>query len=112
MTRPRRCGGQATVELLGALPLVLVVGMFVFQALAVGYAVVLASSAAEAGALAQAAGGDPERGARESLPGWSRARARVIDRDGTVTVRLEPPSALRVVARALTVRADAAVARR
>ena len=48
------------------------------QLLAVGYASVLAGNAAEAGALALAAGGDPVAGAREALPGWSRARRRGV----------------------------------
>ena len=47
------------------------------QLLAVGYAKVLAGTAAEAGALALAAGADPRAGVREALPGWARARARI-----------------------------------
>ncbi|MGI8845595.1 MAG: pilus assembly protein [Thermoleophilaceae bacterium] len=109
MRRLGRAGGQATVELLGALPVLLILGLVLLQALAVGYAAVLAGTAAEAGALAHAAGGDAVRGARESLPGWSRAGARVSERGGTVTVRLQPPALLRVVARKLTVDADASV---
>lgn len=101
--------GQATVELLAALPLLLILGLVLLQALAVGYAVVLAGTAAEAGALAKAAGGDAEKGARESLPGWSRAKARVTERGGTVRVHLRPPSPLEIVARKLEVDADASV---
>jgi hypothetical protein len=101
--------GQASVELLGALPALLVLALALFQLGAVGYANVLAASAAEAGALAMAAGGDVAAGARESLPGWSRARARVDFGRGRVRVRLRPPSPLRLVARRLEVSAEAAV---
>ncbi len=69
--------GQASVELLGLLPAVLALALILLQVLAVGYASVLAGNAAEAGALALAAGGDPVAGAREALPGWSRADAEV-----------------------------------
>ena len=103
--------GQASVELLGAVPAVLLVGLFVLQLLAMGYASVLAGSAAEAGALALAAGADPRAGVREALPGWSRAGTRVSVADGTVSVRLRPPSPLRSVSRRLEVRGEAAVER-
>jgi hypothetical protein len=108
---PSRRGerGQASVELLGWLPVVLLVGLVALQLLAVGYAKVLAGTAAEAGALALVAGGDARAGVREALPGWSRAHARTTVRDGRVDVRLEPPSPLRAVAGRLAVRASAAV---
>ena len=60
------------MELLGAVPVVLAVGLLSLQLLAAGYSKVLAGTAAEAGALALAAGADPRAGAREALPGWSR----------------------------------------
>lgn len=102
--------GQATIELLGALPVVLLLGLVLLQGLAVGYASVLAGTAAEAGALALAAGADARAGVRESLPGWSRAHARVFVAGGTVRVRLRPPSPLRALGRKLEVDADASVA--
>lgn len=101
--------GQASVELLGALPVLIALGLVALQLLAVGYAAVLAGSAAEAGALALAAGADAREGVRRALPGWSRARARVAVRDGTVEVRLRPPSPLAPLARRLEVSADASV---
>jgi len=103
--------GQATIEVLGALPVVLLIGMLALQLLAVGYSAVIAGTAAEAGALALAAGGDARAGVRESLPGWSRARARVTVSRGTVRVRLRPPSPLDGVSRKLVVGASASVAR-
>jgi hypothetical protein len=101
--------GQAAVELLGALPAVIVLGLVLMQMLAVGYASVLAGNAAEAGALALAAGRDARGGVRDALPGWSRARTRVSVRAGRVRVRLRPPAPLRAVSRKLEVKAEAAV---
>ena len=101
--------GQASVELLGALPALLALGLALLQLLAVGYSAVLAGTAAEGGALALAGGADPEAGARESLPGWSRSRARVAVSDGTVRGRLRPPSPLRALARRLEVTGRASV---
>jgi hypothetical protein len=101
--------GQASVEVLGAVPAVLLVGLLVLQLLAVGYASVLAGSAAEAGALALAAGGDARAGVREALPGWSRARARIAVDRGLVEVRVRPPSPLRSLAKRLEVTGRAAV---
>ena len=107
--RDLREGGQASVELLGALPLLLAVGLAGFQLLAVGYASVLAGGAAEAGALAVAAGTDPKAAVREALPGWSRAGARAEVRGGRVTVHLRPPSLLRALAERLEVTGRAEV---
>jgi hypothetical protein len=103
--------GQASVELLGAVPAVLLVGLVLLQLLAVGYSSVLAGSAAEAGALALAAGADPEAGVKEALPGWTRAHAQVSVRRGRVRVQVRPPSPLRAVSRRLEVRGEAAVDR-
>jgi hypothetical protein len=97
------------VEVLAMVPLLVVAAMVVLQLLAVGYVSVLAGNAAEAGALALAAGADPRAGAREALPGWSRAGARVAVEGGRVDVRLRPPSPLRWVAERLEVTADASV---
>jgi hypothetical protein len=101
--------GQASVELLGLLPLLIAVALAAAQLLAVGYSSVLAGNAAEAGALALAGGGDPRAGAREALPGWSRAHARVIVSGGEVRVELRPPALLRALAGSLEVSASARV---
>ena len=101
--------GQATVELLGALPAILLTGLVVFQLLAVGYAKVLAGNAAEAAAISVAAGGEAQAAARAAVPGWSRAGMRVDSRRGRVVVRLRPPSPLRALAGALEVQATTAV---
>jgi hypothetical protein len=101
--------GQATVEAIALVPLMLAVGLGILQLLAVGYASVLAGNAAEAGALALAAGTDARVGARRALPGWSRAHARVDVDGGRVAVHLRPPSPLRALAEGLEVTATAAV---
>ena len=101
--------GQAAVELLGAVPAVLLLALVLAQALAVGYASVLAGSAAEAGALALAAGADARAGVREALPGWTRTDARVEEHGGEVRVTLRPPALLDAVARRLEVTGRAAV---
>jgi hypothetical protein len=105
----RSARGQASVELLGALPVVLLVGLLLLQLLAVGYSAVLAGNAAEAAALALADGGKATDAARAAVPDWSRARMRVEVRGGRVEVRMRPPSALAALARELEVAAHAAV---
>jgi hypothetical protein len=105
-----RCGrGQASVEMLGAVPVVLLLGLVVLQLLAVGYAAVLAGNAAESAALAVAGGGGAVAAARDAVPGWSRAGMRVTVSGGRVEVRMRPPSALDALARQLEVQADASV---
>jgi len=101
--------GQATIEVVGLIPAMVAVGLALLQLLAVGYAMVLAGGAAEAGALARAAGADARAGAKEALPGWSRARARIAVSGGRVEVHLRPPSPLRALAERLEVSAQAAV---
>ena len=101
--------GQATIEALALIPAFIALGLGVLQLLAVGYASVLAGSAAEAGALALARGGDAKSQARDALPGWSRAHARVKVEAGHVEVHLRPPSPLRGLAERLEVTGHAAV---
>ena len=109
---PRSERGQASVELLGALPALLVVGLVVLQLLAIGYSKVLAGDAAEAGALAMAGGGDAASAARDAVPGWSRARMRVRVAGHEVRVTMRPPSPLRALGRKLEVAATARVGQR
>lgn len=101
--------GQAAVEVVALVPAVVAVGLVLLQLLAVGYASVLAGSAAEAGALALAAGSDARAGVKEALPGWSRAKADISVDGGQVEVRLRPPSPLESLAERLEVEARAAV---
>jgi hypothetical protein len=110
-TRARRGPerGQATIETVALVPVMVAIGLGILQLLAVGYASVLAGNAAEAGALALAAGADAQAGAKQSLPGWSRAGARVEVEGGRVEVHLRPPSPLRALAEGLEVTGTAAV---
>jgi hypothetical protein len=107
----RREDGQAAIEVLGALPVLLAVGLAVAQLLALGYAAVLAGSAAEAGALALAARADAEASVRNALPGWTRSGASVRVGSGRVTVRLRPPSLMSALSRRLEVASTASLAR-
>lgn len=99
--------GQATVELVAALPALLLAAAVALQLLVAGQALTLADGAAEAGALALAGGGEPERAAREALPGWGEDDVEIDVSGGRVTVRLRPPSPLAVVAERLTVTSSA-----
>ena len=87
----RRERGQAAVELLGALPLVLAVAI------------------AAAQLLALAGGGDARAAARDALPGWSRGRARFSVDGGEVRVRLRPPTLVRALTGEFDVTGRAAV---
>lgn len=84
--------GQATVEAVAAVLLLLAAGTVCLQLLVAGYALTLADGAAEAGALALAAGQPAKAAARAALPGWAEDRVETIVRGGEVTVRLRPPS--------------------
>ena len=101
--------GQASVELLCMLPVLLAVALAAAQLLAVGYSSVLAGNAAEAGALSLAGGGGARSAARAALPGWSRASADVSLSGGEVQVSLRPPTLIGALARELEVTATAAV---
>jgi hypothetical protein len=100
--------GQSTVELVAALPVLLLAGLFALQLLASGYALTLADGAAEAGALALATGRPATNAAREALPGWARDDVDVSVSGGRVTVRLRPPSLFAAVAERLAVTSSAA----
>jgi hypothetical protein len=103
-----RQAGQATVELVAALPALLAAGYIAFQLLATGYALTLADGAAEAGALALASGRSAGAAARAALPGWAAADARVSISGGRVTVRVRPPSLSAAIAERLAVSGSAA----
>jgi hypothetical protein len=102
-------GGQATVELIAALPALVLAGLVALQLLAVGYALTLADGAAEAGALALATGRPAKTAVRDALPGWAGDRVSVAVRGGRVTVRVRPPSPLDTLADRLAVTSSAAV---
>jgi hypothetical protein len=91
MARARDQGGQASVELVAAIPVLLVVTLVVAQLAVAGYALWSAGAAARAGARAEYVGGDAEAAARRSLPTPLRKGASVKDSHG-VEVRVRAPS--------------------
>lgn len=101
--------GQATVELVAAVPGLLLAALLALQLLAAGYALTLADGAAEAGALALASGGSAADAAREALPGWAEGDVAVSVSGGTVSVRLRPPSPFAALADHLAVTSSASV---
>jgi hypothetical protein len=97
--------GQASVELIAAIPALLLAALVALQLLVTGYALTLADGAAEAGALALAAGMPAKAATREALPGWADAEVSV--HGGEVSVRLRPPSPFGAVADSLAVSSSA-----
>lgn len=95
--------GQASVELLAGIPLLMLAGLVALQLLAAGYSLTLADGAAEAGAMALAAGKPAGPAIRQALPGWARGRSDVDVDGGRLTVQLRPPSPVDSLARRLEV---------
>ena len=87
--------GQATVELLGLLPLLVLIALVGFTFVASYTAHEQAGEAAEAGALALLQGGiDARTAAREALPEPVRARSTITVNDRRVHVRVRPRTPL------------------
>jgi hypothetical protein len=99
--------GQASLELIAGLPVLLLAGLVALQLLATGYSVTLADGAVEAGAIAIAGGQQPQAAVEEALPGWADDRVDLERRGGRLTLRLRPPSPFAAVARALEVSSSA-----
>jgi hypothetical protein len=102
-----RDDGQSTVELVAALPALLLAGLLALQLLVTGYALTVADGAAESGALALASGRPARQAARDALPGWAADDVDVSVEGGRVTVRLRPPSPLPAIADRLAVTSSA-----
>ena len=64
----RDSGGQASVEMVAALPLLVLVGAIVWQLALAGHSAWMCAHAARAAARAEAVGGDGEAAARSALP--------------------------------------------
>jgi hypothetical protein len=80
--------GQASVELVAVLPLLIACVVITAHGAAAGWALWSAANAARAGARADHVGGDGERAARRALPAPLREGAEVKAGDGVrVTVR-------------------------
>jgi len=91
-TAERRLG-QASVELVAALPALGACILIAAQAVAAGWALWAAGNAARAGARAEHVGGDAEAVARRALPGTLRDDARVSAAGG-VRVSVQVPGLL------------------
>jgi hypothetical protein len=100
--------GQSTIELVAALPALLLAGLLALQLLTTGYALTLADGAAEAGALALASGRPADAAARAALPGWAENDVDIGVAGGRVTVRLQPPSPIPALSDRLAVTSSAA----
>jgi hypothetical protein len=101
--------GQATVELVALLPLLLVIALAAAALLAGHAAGEQAGQAAEAGALAVLQGGDPRAAARRALPPETRGRAEINVHRHRVTVRVRPRLPLTALEAPLTGAATAHV---
>jgi hypothetical protein len=86
--------GQATVELIAGLPVLLGAGLIALQLLTVGYCSTVADAAAEAGALALAGGRPVAPAVAGALPKWARDRADIHGSGGRIAVELRVPSLL------------------
>lgn len=82
--------GTASVELVAAVPFLLLALLVAAQIALAGQALWSAGVAARAGARAAAVGGDASAAARSALPAAMREGSRVEDEDG-VEVRVEVP---------------------
>ena len=83
--------GQASIEVVGFLPLVIVIALAAFTAVAVHTADEQAGEAAEAAALALLQGGSSAREAAiAALPESTRRRASIAISAGRVHVRVRP----------------------
>ena len=103
--------GQASVELVGMLPLVAAIALVVVHVLAAGAASEAAGAAAEAGAIALLQQRDPHEAVRRTL-GGDAARSAVTVRGGRVRVILRPRAAVPALGQLLEVRATADAGRR
>jgi hypothetical protein len=104
MSRGER--GQASVALLGGVPVRVIAALAVLQLAAVADSLHLADAAAEAGALAVAGDAPPGPAVRAALPDWARGADVAID-EGTVRVSIVPPGPLAALGEALTVSSSA-----
>jgi hypothetical protein len=99
--------GQATLELLAFVPLVIAAALAAAAILAHAGADERAGEAARAGAMALLQDEDPVAAARSALPGSERRRASVAVTGRRVAVTLAAPRALRALLPRLTARASA-----
>ncbi|MFE7551115.1 TadE/TadG family type IV pilus assembly protein [Streptomyces gardneri] len=97
----RRDRGQAAIEYLGFLPLLLIVGLAGLQLGMAAYAAQQAGTAARAAARADTVdvpdgekGPDPQAAGRAAMSGWIASRSVIEVEDGVAIVRVEIPRVL------------------
>ena len=83
--------GQASVELVAALPFVLLLGAVVWQCALTGHTAWLAAHAARAGARAELVDGDVESAVRSVLPRGLERGLRIERDGGAVRARVRVP---------------------
>ena len=103
----RREQGQASLEFLATVPAMALGAMIALQLAITGYTLHLADGAAEAAALAAAAGTDPQSAAAAALPGWASDRVEVSIEGGRVEVAVRPPAPHPEISSALEVSSTA-----
>jgi hypothetical protein len=91
--KPRSQAGQASVELVATIPVLVAVALLLIQAAIAGWALWSAANAARAGARAEYVGGSAGSAARSALPGLLRSGASVHSSNG-VEVRVATPRVL------------------
>ena len=94
MPRASDDAGQASVEFVVLLPLLVMVAAALWQAALAGQAVWASANAARAAARAEAVGGDPAAGARGALPALLRRNLHVDARRTGVRVDVSIPLVL------------------
>lgn len=102
-----RQAGQASLEFLAGIPVLILAGLIVLQLAAVAHALHLADGAAEAGALATAAGLDARPAALGALPRWAADGARVKASASRIEIFVRPLAPVPAIARALEVSSTA-----
>lgn len=103
--------GQASVELVAVLPVVVLIGAIVWQLALVGHAAWACAHAARAAARAEAVGADGARAARSVLPGALERGLRVRKRgEAGMRVSVRVPLLLRARRSSISVSATAALA--
>ena len=99
--------GQAAIELVALVPVLLAAGLVVMQLLIAGATAEYAGQAAEAGAVAILQDHDPANAARSAIPSWTGRNVHVRVRGRRVTVRLRPRSLLPEAGELLATTAEA-----
>jgi hypothetical protein len=109
-SRARQATGQASVEMVATLPVVLLIGLLVWQLALAGHAAWATANAARVAARAAAVDRDAEKAARSALPRRLEEglRVRELD-DGAIDVHVRVPLLLRALGSVATVHARASL---